>query len=271
MLSRRGLLAAPLLIPLLSAGCGTVPPPRIQGGATTSPTPSPAPSPTPSPTPPALPEGVPVFLPGPAAEAVEVPAGNTSPWWKRVPTKHNVAFITIDDGGMIRVPEAVELIKQARIPVTLFLNSPAATTDPDYFRAIQATGAGIQNHTVTHRNLKGQSYDFQRKEIGDCSDRLEALFGQRPYLFRPPFGEQDAVTMRAARDCGIRASFFWTQTVHEGLVRYQTAEKIVKPGDVLLMHFRPALKADLLGALKAIHESGLTPARLEDYVPRAAA
>lgn len=172
---------------------------------------------------------------------------------------------------MSRTNEALELIKRAKIPVSLFLNSPAAGNYTSYFKAIQATGAKIHDHTVTHRNLKGQSYDFQRKEIGDCADRLEELFGERPYLFRPPFGNYDSVTLKAAKDCGMRVSFFWTQTVHEGIVRYQTSQKIVKPGDVLLMHFRPALADDLLGALKAIHESGLTPARLEDYIPRPAA
>ncbi|MFD0594941.1 hypothetical protein ACFQZ4_23250 [Catellatospora coxensis] len=49
-------------------------------------------------------------------------------------------------------------------------------------------------------------------------------------------------------------------------MRYQTAKKVVQPGDVLLMHFRPALMDDLLGALNAIYKSGLTPALLEDYI-----
>ncbi|WP_246002611.1 polysaccharide deacetylase family protein [Allorhizocola rhizosphaerae] len=185
-----------------------------------------------------------------------------------MPTQHRVAFITIDDGGLSRTSEALELIKRADIPVTMFLNSPAAANHTAYFKAIQATGAHVQNHTVTHRNLKGQTYDFQHKEIKDCSDRLEGLFGARPYLFRPPFGNYDGVTLKAARDCGVRVSLFWTQTVHEGVVRYQTAQKVVKPGDVMLMHFRPALADDLIGALKAMHESGVTPARLEDYLPR---
>ncbi len=211
---------------------------------------------------------VPKFPKAPKPERVEVPDGQSTPWWSRVPTPHKVAFITIDDGGMSRTSEALELIKRADIPVTMFLNSPAAANHTSYFQAIQSTGAQVQNHTVTHRNLKGQSYDFQYKEIKDCSDRLEDLFGARPYLFRPPFGNYDGVTLKAARDCGMRVSFFWTQTVHEGIVRYQTAQKIVKPGDVLLMHFRPALADDLIGALEAMHESGVVPARLEDYLPR---
>jgi peptidoglycan/xylan/chitin deacetylase (PgdA/CDA1 family) len=169
---------------------------------------------------------------------------------------------------MSRTSQALELIKRADIPVTMFLNSPAAANYSSYFTAIQATGAFVQDHTVTHRNLKGQTYDFQFKEINDCAVKLQEIFGARPYLFRPPFGNYDSVTLKAARDAGMRVSFFWTQTVNEGTVRYQTSQKVVKPGDVMLMHFRPALADDLIGALKAIYASGLTPARLEDYMPR---
>jgi peptidoglycan/xylan/chitin deacetylase (PgdA/CDA1 family) len=181
-----------------------------------------------------------------------------------------VAFITIDDGGGTRTVDALEFIKRAKIPVTLFLNSPAAASYTSYFKAIKDTGASIQDHTVTHRNLKGQTYDFQRQEIEDCANKIQELFGERPYLFRPPFGDYDAVTLKAARDCGMRVSFFWTQTVNDGKVFYQTSNEIVKPGDVMLMHFRPNLADDLLGALKAMDKSGLTPARLKDYIPRPA-
>jgi len=213
---------------------------------------------------------VPKFPKAPKPDLVNVPSGDGTPWWKRVPVPngHKVAFITIDDGGMSRTTEARQLIERADIPVTLFLNSPAAEKYTSYFKAILATGAHAQDHTVTHRNLKGQTYEFQYQEIKDCADKLESVFGERPYLFRPPFGNYDATTLKAAKDNGMRVSFFWTQTVDAGIVRYQTSQKIVKPGDVLLMHFRPALADDLIGALKAIKESGLTPARLEDYLPR---
>jgi peptidoglycan/xylan/chitin deacetylase (PgdA/CDA1 family) len=214
---------------------------------------------------------VPTFGEVPEPEVMEIANGPSTPWWSRVPTKNKVAFITIDDGGMTRSEVAKEFIKRAGIPVTLFLNSPAAANYTSYFTDIQATGAHVQDHTVTHRNLKGQTYDFQRMEIEDCRNRLEELFGERPWLFRPPFGNYDSTTLKAARDCGMKVSFFWTQTVDAGIVRYQTSQKIVKPGDVLLMHFRPALADDLLGALRAIKESGLTPARLETYLPKPAA
>jgi peptidoglycan/xylan/chitin deacetylase (PgdA/CDA1 family) len=85
-------------------------------------------------------------------------------------------------------------------------------------------------------------------------------------LFRPPYGEKDDTTLRVARECGLRAGFFWTETVHKGKVRYQTGRR-VQPGDIILMHFRPAFVDDFIAALQAIHRAGLTPALLEDYLP----
>ncbi|MET8231303.1 polysaccharide deacetylase family protein [Micromonospora sp. NPDC005298] len=235
-----------------------------------APTPSAPPSPTAKPTPGSLAwyvSQVPTFPPAPPPLPVPLPATGPAPFWHRLPTEQKVAFITIDDGGLARPPAVVDFIREAHIPVTLFLNSPAAAEHTDYFRQIEAAGGVVENHTISHTSLSGRSYEFQKQEICGAADRLETLFGKRPTLFRPPFGNRDASTLRAAHDCGMKAVFHWTETVHEGKVRYQTPEKVVRPGDVLLMHFRPALMDDLLGALKAIHRAGLTPALLTDYMP----
>lgn len=270
-----------LLTALLApAACKSAGPDPIYAGPEVSPTPSAsaAASPSASPSPSVPPASVkfkslqwymarvPKFPEAPAPQRVGLPESGSAIHWSRVPTTHKVAFITIDDGALSRKPEVVEFIRQAKIPVTLFLNSPAAAEHTAYFKAIQEAGGMIENHTITHTSLKGKSYDFQKREICGSADKLEQLFGRRPTLFRAPFGNKDATTLKAAHDCGAQAVFFWTQTVDKGIVRYQTSEKVVKPGDVLLMHFRPALMDDLLGALKAIHKSGLTPALLEDYV-----
>ncbi|MEU8333071.1 polysaccharide deacetylase family protein [Micromonospora sp. NPDC048839] len=231
--------------------------------------PSASPSPTVKPTPGSLDwyvSQVPTFPEAPPPQPVPLPATGAAQFWHRLPTDQKVAFITIDDGGLARPPAVPDFIERAHIPVTMFLNSPAAQEHTDYFRQIVAAGGVVENHTITHTSLAGRSYDYQKREICGAADRLETLFGTRATLFRPPFGNHDATTLRAAHDCGAKAVFHWTETVHEGKVRYQTPDKVVRPGDVLLMHFRPALMDDLLAALKAIHRSGLTPALLEDYV-----
>ncbi|SCF28277.1 polysaccharide deacetylase family protein [Micromonospora chokoriensis] len=278
--ARRSLSAVTLLALLVLSGCATgpaharrisahQPTPSASSFAPSAP-PSPSPSATPTPAPGSLDwylSQVPTFPDAPPPQPVPLPpTTGSAPFWHRLPTDQKVAFITIDDGGLARPSDVADFVWRARIPVTMFLNSPAAEEHPEYFRQIQVAGGVVENHTINHTSLAGRSYDYQKREICGAADRLEALFGKRATLFRPPFGEHDSTTLKAAHDCGAKAVVHWTETVHEGKVRYQTPEKVVRPGDVLLMHFRPALMDDLLAALKAIHRAGLTPALLEDYV-----
>jgi peptidoglycan/xylan/chitin deacetylase (PgdA/CDA1 family) len=245
------------------------------GQPSTSPSAPPSPlAGTPSPTAKPKPKSlewylarVPTFPVAPSPQPVELPAGDAAPFWGHVPTDQKVAFITIDDGALARPADVPDFIREAHIPVTMFLNSPAATEYTDYFKRIEAAGGVVENHTISHPSLRGRSYEYQHHEICGSADKLAQLFGKRPAVFRPPFGEYDQTTKQVAHACGAKVLVNWTETVNEGIVRYQTPTKVVQPGDVLLMHFRPALMDDLLGALKAIHRAGLTPALLTDYIP----
>ena len=183
----------------------------------------------------------------------------------RIETADPVAFITIDD-GYVRHPEALALIRDSGVPVTLFLISSVAAEDPKFFSDIrEQADATIQAHTVTHARLKGLSYEAQRREICGSADQLQALFGTRPTLFRAPGGLKDANTLAAVHDCGMKAVFFWKEAVNDGHVQFQEGDRI-QAGDVVLMHFRQTFVEDYLAALQGIKDAGLTPARLEDYL-----
>jgi peptidoglycan/xylan/chitin deacetylase (PgdA/CDA1 family) len=207
---------------------------------------------------------LPRFAPPPTPRPVTVPDGPNAAWYHRIPTDQPVAFITIDD-GWVKHPQARELLAAAGVPVTLFLTIDSIKDNPDYFRQLQSDKVTIEAHTISHPSLRGQSYALQRRELCGSADQLGRWYGRRPIFFRPPFGNKDTTTLKAARDCGMKAGFFWTETVHEGKVRYQKG-KTVRAGDILLMHFRPAFVEDFIAALVAIHKAGLTPALLSDYV-----
>ncbi|MBE1492880.1 polysaccharide deacetylase family protein [Plantactinospora soyae] len=206
---------------------------------------------------------VPRFPPAPPPEPVTVPAGPEAGWYSRIPTTQPVAFLTIDD-GWVKKPEFRQLLLDAQVPVTLFLTVNAVDDDPDYFRDLPDNVA-IEAHTVTHQVLRGKPYATQRQEICGSADRLAQWYGRRPVLFRPPGGSKDASTLRASRDCGMKAAFFWKETVDKGKVRYQDGPG-VRAGDIILMHFRERFVDDFIAALTAIHTAGLTPALLGDYI-----
>jgi peptidoglycan/xylan/chitin deacetylase (PgdA/CDA1 family) len=210
---------------------------------------------------------IPTFPPAPPPEKITLPAGPNAAWLTHIPTTQKVAFLTIDD-GWIKPAQAVDLVKAAHVPVTLFLTINAIRNNPGYFKQFQANGAVIEAHTITHTELKGKSADFQKREICGSADQLGNLYGRRPVLFRPPFGDEDPTTLQMTHACGMKAAFFWKETVDKGKVEFQTGHT-VQPGDIILMHFRPAFVDDFLAALQAIHDAGLTPALLEDYIPDA--
>jgi peptidoglycan/xylan/chitin deacetylase (PgdA/CDA1 family) len=260
-------LAAALTVVGVVAGCTSPAANRWQAApapAATAPASAAAPDPRDA-LPAALRPRVPRFAPPPAPEPVTLPADGTAGWFSRIPTTQKIAFITIDDGWN-KDPLALKLFQAAHVPITLFLEVDAIKSDPGYFRPLQESGAVIENHTISHPNLKGRSYASQKREICGGADRLAAWYGRRPLLFRPPGGTHDATTLKVVHDCGMKAAFYWTETTDHGKVFYQQGHT-VQPGDIILMHFRPRFVDDFLAVLKAIHDAGLTPARLQDYIP----
>lgn len=208
---------------------------------------------------------IPDFPDPPAPHKIALPDG-PAPWLSRIETDQPVAFITIDD-GYVRHPEAQALIRDSGVPVSLFPISSVAAEDPTWFSTIRdEADATIQAHTVTHARLRGLSYEAQRKEICGAADQLEQMFGTRPTLFRSPGGLKDDTTLQVAKDCGFKAVFFWKEAVNDGHVQFQEGT-VIQPGDVILMHFRQTFVEDYLALLQGIKDAGLTPARLEDYIP----
>ncbi|NMO55267.1 polysaccharide deacetylase family protein [Actinoplanes sp. TBRC 11911] len=208
---------------------------------------------------------IPQFGPPPPPEKVTLPQDGTAGWFSSIPTKQKIAFITIDDGWE-KNPQAEKLFLAAHVPITLFLEVNAIKSNPGYFKPLAAAGATIEDHTISHPNLRGRSYAFQKHEICGGADQLAQYYGRRPVLFRPPGGTHDATTLKVVHECGMKAAFYWKETTDHGVVFFQEGHT-VKAGDIILMHFRPRFVDDFLAVLNAIHKAGLTPARLEDYIP----
>jgi peptidoglycan/xylan/chitin deacetylase (PgdA/CDA1 family) len=157
-------------------------------------------------------------------------------------------------------------MRAAHIPFSMFLIAPVASRNADFFKQLVASGGTVEDHTMSHPDLKNRPYDFQRHEICEAKSSLEGTFGTPVRFFRPPYGDYDQTTLKAVHDCGLKAAFYWSETVNNGTVFYQTPEHRIHPGDIILMHFRPAFVNDVIAALTAIHNAGLTPALLENYL-----
>ncbi|MFF6993749.1 polysaccharide deacetylase family protein [Streptomyces sp. NPDC008313] len=182
----------------------------------------------------------------PARPAVRVGRRGLPPVVDRVPTRERVVFLTYGDGAE-RDPRFTEMVRELRLPVTLFLTDRVAGPGYGQLARLRSAGASVENNTLDHTSLRGLPYAGQRAEICGQQEKLRQRFGVRPRLLRPPYGTYDETTLRAAADCGVDALVLWRDP-HR-----------LHPGDIIRHHPTPRL-------LHHIQRQGFTVARLEDYL-----
>ena len=185
----------------------------------------------------------------------------------RIPTNEPVVFVGIDD-GWVQTPEELDWLTRHHLPLTLFLTSDGIKNNYSFFKKLQSVGMTIQNHTVSHPHLPSLNFDRQKAEICGASDAYQSVFGRRPTLFRPPYGEYNDDTRRAAAACGVKALVLWHVVIGTGGdVQFQTGNNHLQPGDIVLMHFRHEFLADVQAFAQEVEHNHLQIGRLEDWIP----
>ncbi|MCB8904115.1 MULTISPECIES: polysaccharide deacetylase family protein [unclassified Streptomyces] len=196
------------------------------------------------------------------------------PVFTTVPTKQKIVFLTIDDGSE-KDPELLRMMRELKIPYSAFLSDYVVKDDYGYFARMQKSqevGVSLHNHTLNHRYLPGLSYKQQKREICGMQDVIEKRFGKRPPLFRPPYGNYNEDTLRAAKTCGVKAVPLWAAEAFPDHMEWREWDRDLHPGDIVLTHFRG--KGDWKGSMadmvrrvmNVITAKGYAVAKLEDYV-----
>ncbi|WP_330332062.1 polysaccharide deacetylase family protein [Streptomyces sp. NBC_00536] len=205
----------------------------------------------------------------PKAGPGKIPVVNRIP----VPAGEKTVFLTFDDGAE-KNPEFLKMAADLKLPITMFLTDDIASSDYGHFQSLRDNGSAstINNHTLSHPNLPTLSFAAQKKEICGQQERLEKRFGKRPTLFRPPYGNYNDDTLRAASECGLSYAVLWQASMQINSFQYQEGSAL-KPGDIILAHFRGP--AELKGSteiemttrmLQRIQEQGYKIGRLDDYL-----
>ncbi|UQX02575.1 polysaccharide deacetylase family protein [Streptomyces sp. RerS4] len=206
---------------------------------------------------------LPKATPGKAAVVDRIPVAPTD----------KVVFLTFDDGAE-KDPEFLKMAADLKLPISMFLTDNVASADYGHFEKLRDNGSGstINNHTLTHPNLRTLPFAAQKKEICGQQERLEKRFGKRPPLFRPPFGNYNDDTLKAASECGISSVVLWRASMQINDLQYAEGSAL-KPGDIILAHFRGP--SELKGKtetqmttrmLQHIQEQGYRIGLLEDYL-----
>jgi peptidoglycan/xylan/chitin deacetylase (PgdA/CDA1 family) len=199
----------------------------------------------------------------PPTAATPLPiAPAVAPVITRVDTTDPVVFLTVDD-GVTRDRAGREAFTALGIPASLFLVDQPIQDAAAWFGELP--GAVVESHSRTHPDMRTLGEAAQRDEICGNADLIESTYGRRPVLFRPPYGNYDGATQRAAAACGMRAIVLWQVNVNGQVVGFREVPRF-RPGDIILMHFRPSFVQELHVIRDRVEQAGLHFALLEDYL-----
>lgn len=99
--------------------------------------------------------------------------------------------------------QLIDILAKYNVKVTFFVVGEWVDKYPESVKALSDAGHEVMNHSNDHAHFNSLSAEEIAANINACSDKIEAVTGVRPTLFRPPYGEYDDHVITAVRGMGI--------------------------------------------------------------------
>ena len=189
-----------------------------------------------------------------------------------VEREDKVISVTFDASwGGDKTMAILDLLDEYNAKATFFLVGIWVDKYPELVKEIAARGHEIGNHSDSHAHFTQISESKIRQELDGCSDKIEALTGVRPTLFRPPYGDYNSKVITVVRDEGYEAvqwsidSLDWKNRGVDDLIKRATNN--VQPGDIILFHNDSQYIVEALPAiLKHYQEQGFNMIPAKDIL-----
>jgi peptidoglycan/xylan/chitin deacetylase (PgdA/CDA1 family) len=138
------------------------------------------------------------------------------------PGSREILF-TFDDGPKPGTTDRLlDILDRHRVKAVFFVCGWRLETDEEPMRSrsrailldAHRRGHVIGNHSVSHPNMANLSRERIEREVERTSDIIESVIGQRPHLFRPPYGSYSDDVQRHVQSKGYELSL-WSIDSHD--------------------------------------------------------
>lgn len=154
----------------------------------------------------------------------------------------HVIALTFDDGpDATYTPQVLNVLERNSVRATFFVEGQAAEQRPELVRLERDSGMAVGSHSYTHSEaLVTMSASDFRRDLLSAEDVLAAILGQKPQLYRAPFGHTSATMLRELRGAGYVSigwdldSTDWHETDPQKIVEQVLSE--AHSGAIVLMH-----------------------------------
>ena len=155
--------------------------------------------------------------------------------------------------------QLISILKEYEVPATFFVVGSWVDKYPESVKQLSDAGHQVQNHSNTHPYMTQLSTEQMKNELESCNQKIEAITGACPTLFRPPYGDYDNAVIDAVADMKMYTiqwdvdSLDWKDNATPQNICERVTKK-VKNGSIVLFHndadHTPAALPNILKCLK---------------------
>lgn len=165
--------------------------------------------------------------------------------------------------GADDIESILDVLRKENVKATFFLVGEWVQKYPHKVRIIADSGHEIGNHSDTHPHMTELSPSKIKEEIRNASVKIQQVTGQKPILFRVPYGDYNDKVIHAVMEENVYCiqwdvdSLDWKDLPVEKIC--ERVLKKVKNGSIILMHNDTKNTVAALPILiKALKEKGYT-------------
>ena len=142
--------------------------------------------------------------------------------------------------GNEQTSELLDILDRYDVKATFFLVGQWVDNFPDSVKEIAKKGHDVENHSNTHAHMPELSLEGMTEEIVSCNDKIKALTGKCPTLFRPPYGDYNNNVVGAVKTQNMYCiqwdvdSLDWKDLSAAEITNRITSK--IQPGSIVLLH-----------------------------------
>ena len=155
----------------------------------------------------------------------------------------------------------IDILNKYGVKATFFVVGAWVDKYPESVKAIADAGDEVMNHSDDHAHFSKLSTEDITANINAANDKITAVTGVRPALFRCPYGEYDDHVITAVKSMGMTAIQWSVDSLDwQGISAQKITERVLKnvqPGSIVLFHNAAEHTPEALpGILEALQKAG---------------
>ena len=137
--------------------------------------------------------------------------------------------------------QLISILGKYKVKATFFVVGSWVDKYQESVKQLSDAGHEINNHSNSHPHMPQLSVTQMTDELNACNEKISAITGKKPILFRAPYGDYDNTMLKTVTDNGMY-TIQWDVDSRDWKEEYTTDMIVrgvcdnVKSGSIVLFH-----------------------------------